>query len=112
MTHTLSTFSGVNRPAILETQEINPEPGRRAFVSEIWPIVDAATQSVSASVRYRANSAGDGLTESNPTTANASGLCPQRVDGRYLRGRVYLSSGASWNHAEGINATVSVSGAR
>lgn len=112
LTHTMCTFSGVNRPAILETQEINPEPGRRAFVSEIWPVVDAATQSVSASVRYRANSAGDGVTESTATTANASGLCPQRVDGRYLRGRVYLSSGASWNHAEGINATVSVSGAR
>ena len=111
-THTMITYAGTNRPAIIETMEINPQPGRRAYVSELWPIVDAPTQSISASVRSRAAAPGDPVTETNIVTANASGLCPIRIDGRYLRGRVYIASGAPWTHAEAVEAKATVTGAR
>lgn len=110
--HALAIFSGANRPAIVETQEFEAAPGRHAFLSEIWPVVNADYTAMSASVISRALGPGDGATETNIEAANAIGMCPVRKDGRYLRARVYISQGAVWDHAEGILYKARVSGGR
>ena len=110
--HLLSVFSGVSRPAIIETTEFETAPGRHAFVSELWPVVDAPYAALSASVVSRPLAPGDNVTETNIETANAIGMCPVRADGRYLRARVYIAGGASWSHAEGVHYKARMSGAR
>lgn len=110
--HALNVFSGTPRPAILETQEFEAAPGRHAYVNEVWPIIDAPYTAMSASLKTRALAQGDGVTESNIEAANTIGMCPVRGDGRYMRARVYVSQGASWDHAEGIHYKARVSGAR
>lgn len=112
LSHALSVFTGGSRPAILETQEFEPAPGRHAFISEIWPVVDGDYTALSASVKSRALAPGDNATETNIEAANELGMCPVLQDGRYLRARVYISQGASWDHAEGVIYKGRVSGAR
>lgn len=111
-THALSVFTGVNRPAVIETTEFEPAPGRHAFVSELWPIVDADASTISASVTSRRLAPGAATSETNIVLANDTGMVPVRADGRFLRARVYVAQGADWDHAEGVHYKARVSGAR
>lgn len=112
-THRLGTFTGLNRPAIIETGEFEPDPGRRGIVTEVWPVLDATTAShVAMAIGYRRALPGAAVAYSQASTMNRIGFCPQRIDARFLRGRLQVAAGATWTTAEGIHATVQVTGDR
>lgn len=110
--HRVGTFSGANRAATIDTQEFEPAPGRRALITEVWPITDAAQGSISASIGYRRALPGVSPAYTNATAMNARGFCPQRIDARFARGRIQIASGAVWQRAEGMHYTGVLTGGR
>lgn len=111
-THRLGFFTGTARAATIDTGEFEAAPGRRGLVTEIWPLGDFAQAAVTASVGYRRALPAGTLAFTNPTGMNRAGFCPQRIDGRFLRGRLQIGAGQSWRRAEGINYTAGVTGGR
>ena len=110
--HRLGFFTGNNRPATIETGEFEPQPGRRALVTEVWPLGDFPQAAVSASLGYRRALPGAALTYTNPTGMNRAGFCPQRMDARFMRGRLQIAAAAAWRRAEGLNYTAQLTGGR
>lgn len=110
--HQLATFTGSNLEAVVETGEFEPAPGTRGYVSELWPVVDNTSGTVTAQIGTRAQKAGDTLTFVSASSQNAAGFCPVRADGRYFRARVTVPAGAAWTHAQGVQVTAKASGRR
>jgi hypothetical protein len=110
-THRLGTFTGGNRQAIVETGEFEIAPGRRAMVTELWPVGDVTDTNISASVGYR-TLPGSSVVYTNGTAMNRVGFCPQRKDGRWLRARLQVGAGAVWRRLEGVHATAVPTGQR
>lgn len=98
----LFTLSGPSRAAVIETGEFEIAPGRRAEVRELWPVGNFGQSDVSMSVGRR-SLPGSPVTYSNATAMNRAGFCPQRVDGRFLRGRMQLGAAGSWSRAIGVH---------
>lgn len=112
-THHLGTFTGVARPATIETGEFEVAPGRRGLVTEIWPVTDITSAGqITGSVGFRRALPGAATAYTDPTAMNRVGFCPQRIDARFLRGRVQIAGGAVWTTAEGVHATVGGTGDR
>lgn len=104
-------FTGAAQAASLETATFEPVPGRQTFVSELWPVTDAAPEDVTGTVLSR---------QSNQSQAEAEdsggmieeGFCPVRAEGRYVRARIDIASGAEWTEANGVHTDGRVSGGR
>lgn len=109
--HKMGYFNGSYLAPTVETSEI--EPGKdmrsRAFINSARPIVDGGTPSVAIGYRNRMI---DTYTYGAPQAVNAVGECPQRVDGRYVRGEITLPAGSSFNHISGIDLSMRPSGKR
>ena len=110
--HRLALFGGRSLEAVLETAEFQAAAGRRAFVSELRPLVDVTTGTVTAQLGTRAQAAGDPLSFAAAVGQNAAGFCPVRAGGRYARARVTIPAGAAWTHAQGVEAAYRVEGTR
>ena len=111
--HGMVEATGSNRECVLETIEVQPEPGKRSFVTEVWPLVDDdAALTVTAQVGYRLQRPGDTLTYTSASARNATGFAPVRSTGRYQRAKITMPSAASWTHAEGVDVKFRVEGAR
>lgn len=111
-THRVGTFSGANRAAIVDTGEFEPAAGKRALVTEIWPVGDFTSASVSSSIGYRRALPGAAVTFTQATAMNRVGFCPQRMDARFLRARVQVSPGSIWTRLEGVHHTTTLTGGR
>jgi hypothetical protein len=86
--------------ATLETTETRINPQGRAFISSVFPQVDAA--GVTVQVAHR-NLPTDSLTYSSAITVNSyNGQADFRIDNRFHRGIVTIPAGASWNDAMGV----------
>jgi hypothetical protein len=106
----LGFFSGANEEAVIETAEIEPFPGRRAFCSGFRPVIDADTMYGSVGSRTKPS---DGVTYSPERTPESStGICSQRIDGRYLRFKTRIPAGAVWSKAQGIDPMIVATGQR
>ena len=110
--HVLGTFTGSNRAAIVDTGEFETTPGRRALVTELWPVGDFQQAAISASVGYRRALPGASVQFTNATSMNRVGFCPQRIDARYVRARLRVAAGATWRRIEGVHATAEATGGR
>lgn len=110
--HQLCTFSGNPRAATLETAEFMGDNGRRSYVSEVRPLVDTTSGTITAQVATRDQKNGDTLTWGSASNQNDAGYCPVRADGRLIRARVSVPSSAQWTHATGIEANLKASGFR
>src|SRR5678809_513491 len=111
-THRLGLFTGGARAATIETGEAELSPGRRAMVTEVWPLGDFPAGSVSASVGYRLALPGATKTYTNATQMNRAGFCPQRIDARFGSLRLQVGAGAAWRRAEGVHVTAVQTGGR
>lgn len=98
----LFTLSGLARAATIETGEFEIEPGRRSEVRELWPVGNFGQADVSMSVGRRVLPGGS-VAYSNPTAMNRAGFCPQRVDSRFMRGRIQIAAGSAWTRAIGVH---------
>jgi len=103
--HILSSFTGANLTALLETGDIEVNPGMRSFVSGVRPIVDSADATVQVAATSRKN---ESFTYHPISKQDDDGKCPTRVDGRYHRFRVVLPS--SFTNAVGIDVESRASG--
>ena len=102
--HRLAINGGPPMAPLLETGEIQPAEGRRAWVTLARPLYDGgAGVLISVGTRERLN---DPVVWSAPVPINAIGECPQRVTGRYMRFRMTMPEGQVFRHLQGIDIRV------
>lgn len=106
--HKLGLFSGPNVEATMETGERGAN-GNRIYVRGFRPVSDASTVYGSVSVRDTAQAA---ATYTAETLVDATGVCTQRVDTRYSRGRVRIPAGTTWTFAAGVEPDIAATGKR
>lgn len=98
----LSTFSGDNIAATIETTEAEPIEGTRSRIRFTRPIVDGTC---SVQIGHRATLQ-DAVTWETAATVNSRGRCATRVYDRYMRARVNIASGVTWTHAQGVDPMI------
>lgn len=105
----LSTFNGENLVASITTGELQPAQGRRTFVSEATPIVEADDMEASVTIVTRDNLNGSG----NSTTAPVGwgGFAPVRAEGKKVSVRIDKPSGA-WENISAVQIMYDVAGHR
>jgi len=103
-----SIFSGNSNECEIETDEIEPFPGLRANVLGVRPFVNAAS-TVTIKTRERLQ---DTATESSSATTVTSGVNPVRESGRFIRANVKIASGTTYDHAQGVDLSLTKAGVR
>lgn len=106
--HKYATFGGPTMQAVLDTTEGQIVPGKRALVTEVWPLVDGGT-AITVAVGSR-NLLNGTLSYATATTQNAVGFCPARIDARFHKARITIPAGSDWTHVLGIDVTAKPSG--
>jgi len=106
----LSTFSGTNRAATIETTDFEPVPLKQTLIDEIWPEIDSVPANVTASVKAVDRLAG--TTATTTVAMNALGFVPVRLSTRYLRVGIDVASASTWTEATGIKWRGSPAGER
>jgi len=97
---TLASLTGPPMPATLETAEVHLVPGQRAYVSEVYPLIDGAVNAlVTAGTRERLQ---DDVVWGNPTPLEITGSASLLSSSRLHRFRVQTLGGEPWTHAEGV----------
>jgi hypothetical protein len=99
--HQVCTFEGNNRAAVVETGYGEVIPGRMGFLTEIWPLIDAAT--VTASVTTKLQRLSDPAINGQASNMNANGFCPVLAHARFMRARVMVPQNEAWSEAVGID---------
>jgi hypothetical protein len=84
----------------LETAELQPVPGRRAWVDLVRPLIDGGVATVAVGHRERLT---DPVTWEPPVPTNIIGECPQRCTGRYIRLRMAMPAGQGFEHLQGLD---------
>lgn len=108
--HRLSIGGGPAMAPTLETAEMQPNDGRRAWVRMTRPLNDgSATATVAVGHRERQS---DQVTWEAPVALNQIGECPQRATGRYLRFRMSIPAGQTFRHLAGIDMQIIPEGSR
>jgi len=96
----LSTLTGPNLRATMETVEAHIVPGMRAYVSDAYPLVDSAGGAlVSAATRERLQ---DHVVWGAETPLEVTGSASVFSSGRLQRFRVTTPAGDVWTHAQGV----------
>lgn len=98
----LGLFTGATRAATMETTTGEVIKGRRAYVTEVLPYIDAPAGTVTASIKSRPYILSDSKTTSEAGTLNAQGVCPVEAEGRFVSASVAVSAGAEWTEATGV----------
>lgn len=98
----LAFMEGANLAATIETQEAHIIPGKRSFVSEVRPTVDASAATVRVTTRERY---ADMATYSASASMEATGVCPVLASGRLMRAEVTIPAGVAWSNAVGVDVT-------
>jgi hypothetical protein len=101
--HKLAIGGGPAMAPILETPEMQPAEGRRAWVQMTRPLIDGGAATIAVGHRERQT---DPVIWEVPVAINAIGECPQRCTGRYIRFRLQMPAGQQFNHLAGIDLTV------
>jgi len=101
-------FSGNSNVSEIETDEIEPFPGLRANVLGIRPFVNAAA-TITVKTRERLQ---DTASESSSASTVTSGVNPVRESGRFVRANVKIASGTNFDHAQGVDLSLTRAGVR
>lgn len=107
----LVALDGDALQAVFETGDTQPQPGKRAYISKVYPIIENSDANTQAIVITK-NKKGGMETLSTPGTINDAGFCPVRADGRFARVRSIIPAGSEWEKAQGVQIDFRVSGAR
>jgi hypothetical protein len=97
------TFTGANRPAMIETGEFEPNPAQQTFMSELWPICDAPPGYLTASLYTKPLRLDEDPTLIDTGIMNEMGCCEVMGEGRFLKARFDIASGAPWTEAVGMH---------
>ena len=101
-------FAGTDNESEIETDEIEPFPGLRANILGVRPFINAAS-TITVKTRERLQ---DTATESSSTSTVASGVNPVRESGRFVRANVKIASGTNFDHAQGVDLSLTRAGVR
>jgi hypothetical protein len=107
--HRLSIGGGPAIAVTMETAEMQPNDGRRAWVVLTRPLNDGGISTIAVGHRERLT---DPVIWEAPVSINAIGECPQRATGRYLRFRMTMPAGQSFSHLQGIDMAIIPEGQR
>lgn len=99
--HQVCTFDGVTRPAVLETGYGEVAPGRMGRVTEIWPLIDAATITASVTTKFKRLS--DSAVNGTANSMNVHGFVPVHAHARFMRARVMVAGSTDWTEGVGID---------
>lgn len=99
--HVLGYLSGSNLAATVDTDEVQPFGGQRAFFRNTRPIVEGTSVTPSVAVGYR-DTANSMVTFSSPSVQNSLGWCPLRGSGRMVRGRITVPAASTFTHIQGM----------
>lgn len=91
--------------AQIGTVEFNSNDSRRLRINMSRPIVDLGNGSLTVNIGHRTR-LGDLTSWSPNSTPTSDGYCPVLVDNRYVKGRITISTGSTWNHAQGIELNI------
>ena len=101
--HRLGIGGGPAFAPTLETAEMQPNEGRRAWVTTVRPLIDGGIATVAVGHRERLT---DPVTWELPVSINAIGDCPQRATGRYVRFRMAMPAGQGFRHLQGLDLSL------
>ncbi len=107
----MHTLNGNALEATFETADNAPVAGRRVAVNAIYPMVENASENTEAALITRTKKGGSAVT-SMQMAINASGFCPVRGDGRWVRGKMIMPAAANWKNAQGVQLEYRPSGRR
>lgn len=105
----LGAFSGTAGTAVIESQEIEPNPGGRTFVAGIKPHVLGSPDTVSVALGTRDNLSDSPSYTSDVEPTTRTGFADFRNDSKYLRARVTIDG--SFDSAVGFEGQYTASGA-
>lgn len=103
------TFSGVPLEATFETGSTQVQPGRRVFVSEVMPVIDA--QSRDERILLKTWCQRNGQSQSAEKVTGWSGFAPVRAECHKVAVRVTKPSG-TWEGAQGVHVRFKPAGYR
>jgi hypothetical protein len=107
--HRLNIGGGPPFGVTMETGEMQPNDGRRAWVRMTRPLNDGGISTIAVGHRERLT---DPVIWEPPVSINQIGECPQRATGRYLRFRMQMPAGQAFSHAQGIDMAIIPEGQR
>lgn len=106
---TWQELTGTAIEAVLETGDFQLEPGRRAFVSGVRPIVENVDANTKVSLRYR-DIQGAAATATTSTAVGALGYLGVNVDARYFSVEITIPAAADWDKASAVQIDAMPSG--
>jgi hypothetical protein len=98
--HRFNIGGGPAMAPTLETGDLQPVPGRRAWIDLVRPLIDAGIATVAVGHRERLT---DPVTWEPPVPTNIIGECPQRYTGRYIRFRMQMPAAQEFRHLQGVD---------
>ena len=99
----LSTLAGPSLPATMETAEAHLVPGHRAFVDEVYPIDDAASDAPGSIANGTRESLGATLEWTPPLDIEPTvGSAFVMTSARLHRFRRLIPNASTWTHAQGV----------
>jgi hypothetical protein len=103
-------FNGPFLASSITTGDFQSAPGMRAFVNGVTPIVDAPT--VKVAVGHKNQIVSNAVVWQPASSPGVDGVCPQRIDARYMRFRATTDASDVWSRATGIEVDMQAGGAR
>lgn len=107
----LATFSGGARQGTLEIGDFQIQAGFNTHVTGLLPVVENLDGNTRTQVLSRSKQ-GAPQTASDSTSEGDDGLCPHKVDARFIAARVVIPANADWNNASAIHIQARRSGAK
>jgi hypothetical protein len=104
----LGTFSGETLFAFMGTEETQPIPGARAFISHIRPLIDTPC----TARMYGRDNLNDTPVRMASAVTNKEGKVPVLKTARYVSYEIFTKNGDAWTDAQGIEVELDVAGDR
>jgi hypothetical protein len=104
--HQQGFYTGTAMAALIETGDVQLNPGFKSLLRSGRPMVEGASVTPSVTIGYR-NRLQDVVQYGSTVAANANGVCPQRINARYHRAKVTIPAGDDWDKLTGLDDIVS-----
>lgn len=104
--HQVAFFTGDPLAATVETQELQPAPGKRWLVTNSRPLIDGGGTAPTVAIGKRERKT-DAVSYTPAVDMNALGQCPVRTSGRYMRGKIVVpanttNTNSGWGQISGL----------
>jgi hypothetical protein len=110
--HKLNFLTGTRLAATVDTEELQPSPGRVLLFTNSRPLVDGTNTAPTVAIGRR-NRIQDAVTFTDAVAINKLGTCGIRCSARYMRGRITIPAGSSaWQNISGLELYVVPQGTR